>query len=124
MSCNRWALRKARRKRPLCRRARRSRLHLVRIIAQEIKLKASRVTRTNFATAPVLETSSRISPPTKSANNGESCISLGISFFWIIDDESRKVSGAYLKHNLRKLAMLSYTLADRFDKLNLGSGRF
>src|ERR1700728_282822 len=48
-------------------RARRSRLHLVRMIAQEMRLKASKVTRTNLATGPVVESRSRISPPTKNA---------------------------------------------------------
>jgi hypothetical protein len=54
-------------------RARRSKLHLVRMMAQEIRLKASKVIRTNLATGPVLEIRSRISPPTKKAeyrNNG------------------------------------------------------
>src|ERR1700679_750351 len=48
-------------------RARRSRLHLVRMIAQEMRLKASKVTRTNLATGPVVVSRSRISPPTKNA---------------------------------------------------------
>jgi hypothetical protein len=46
----------------------------VRMIAQEIRLKASKVSKTNLATAPVLETISRISPPIKSAGYGSSCI--------------------------------------------------
>ncbi len=44
------------------------------MMAQEITLKASRIRRTALATAPVFETMSRISPPTKIASNGKICI--------------------------------------------------
>ena len=43
-------------------------LHLERMMAQETRLKASRRTRTVFATGPVSLTRSRISPPITKAN--------------------------------------------------------
>src|ERR1700692_4453095 len=97
----RWALRKARRKRPLWRRARRSKLPLVRIMAQEIRLKASRVNRTNLATAPVLEIRSRISPPTKKAEYERNCILVRGYLEEIIDDSRRGLGGTCPKHNSR-----------------------
>src|SRR5579864_1176116 len=68
MSCNRCALRKARTKRPLCTRARRNKLHLERMMAQERTLKARRRSRTVLATKPVWLTRSITSPPTTEAD--------------------------------------------------------
>src|SRR5581483_5528908 len=56
-SCRRpFALRKARRKRPLCVRMRRNFDHLERMIDQERMLKNSRMMRTSLATGPVWAT--------------------------------------------------------------------
>jgi hypothetical protein len=58
-----------------------------------MRLNASKVRSTNLATAPVLESSSRISPPTRIAAHGND--GMGIkrigTLIWIIDD-SRYVS--------------------------------
>src|SRR5580698_12536 len=75
-SRRRWALRNARKKRPLCTRARRSKLHLERIIAQEITLNSKRRSRTTLATGPVALTKSTISPPTTTVKSGKKCIFL------------------------------------------------
>src|SRR5579863_3125759 len=76
-SCSRCALRKARTKRPLCTRARRTRLHFERMIAQEITLKINRDKRTTFATGPVCPIRSTISPPTTAARGKGKCILFG-----------------------------------------------
>src|ERR1019366_6502742 len=60
--------------RPLSPRARRNRLHLVRMMAHEIRLNASSANNTSLATAPVLEIMSTISPPTNAASKGKQCI--------------------------------------------------
>src|SRR5215470_6033343 len=66
-SCNLWALRKARRKRPLWVRARRNDAHFERIIAQEITLNNKRIRRTTLATSPLSWIRFTISPPMKEA---------------------------------------------------------
>jgi hypothetical protein len=50
------------------------------MMAQDMRLKASNVTRTNLATGPVLESKSRVSPPKKKAEYMKNCIDA------IIDD--------------------------------------
>jgi hypothetical protein len=44
------------------------------MMAHEMRLKASKMSRTNLATAPVLDSRSRMSPPMKSAEYGSRCI--------------------------------------------------
>ncbi len=53
ISCSRWALRKARTKRPLWLRARPNRAHLERMIPQESTLNPRRIRRTTLATRPL-----------------------------------------------------------------------
>src|SRR5215472_3566143 len=77
MSCKRWARRKARKKRPLWTRARRSTLHLERMMAQEIRLNTKSSNNTACATGPVSRTRSTISPPIKTAGKEYKCIVFG-----------------------------------------------
>src|SRR3954468_5703946 len=62
-SCRRTAFLNARKKRPLCTRARLYELHLDRITAHEIRLKRRRMRRTTLATIPLCATRFAISPP-------------------------------------------------------------
>jgi hypothetical protein len=50
---------------------------LVSMMAHEMRLKASKVRRTNLATGPVLATRSTISPPTKNAEYEENGMGIG-----------------------------------------------
>ena len=72
----RCALRKARRKRTLCVRARLSSIHLERMTAHDRTLKASRKKSTALATVPVCRTRSTISPPTNDNKREDTCISV------------------------------------------------
>jgi hypothetical protein len=63
------------------------------MMAQEMRLKANKVSRTNLATAPVLERRSRTSPPTKKAEYRRNCILVWGYLDGIIDDLSGRLGG-------------------------------
>jgi sporulation protein YlmC with PRC-barrel domain len=70
------------------------------MMAQEIRLKASNVTRTNLATGPVLESRSRVSPPTKIAGYENRCMWFREYLDRIIDDSPELSYRTYPKHNV------------------------
>lgn len=63
------------------------------MIAQETKLNASKVRRTNFATGPVLATRSTISPLTKNAEYEKNGMRIWESALGPIIDDHRADSG-------------------------------
>src|ERR1039457_4213502 len=71
---------------------RRSKLHLVRMMDQEIRLNASSTSKTSLATAPVLEIMSTISPPTNTTSKGKNCIAFKRTPAPIIEESRCAVS--------------------------------